>query len=199
MAKSPTKSAIRQEREVALPATVEIPLPLLAALEDAEHAFLGVCIEAGQQVLRAMMEQDRTALCGPAWQPDAARSSRRAGSTESPITLGGRRLRVRRPRVRSQAGAELALPSYEAAARRDPLDRHTVEAMAAGISTRRYRRSLGDLPAGQTEGATSKSAVSRRFVALTQQKLAAWLSQPLEAIDLRVIWMDGIFFQGSRR
>lgn len=195
MAESPTKSTNCQEPEKPSPITIEIPLPLLATLEDVDHAFLGLCIEAGQQVLQAMMEQDRTALCGPAWKPEAGSSGRRAGSTQSPITLGGRRLRIRRPRVRSEAGEELALPSYEAAARRDPLDRHTWEAMAAGISTRRYRRSLGNLPASQSEGATSKSAVSRRFVALTEQKLAAWLAEPLDAIDLRVIWMDGIFFQ----
>ena len=64
MAKHVTKSKGRQELAVAHTATVEVPLPLLAALEDVEHAFVGVCIEAGEVVLGAMMEQDRTALCG---------------------------------------------------------------------------------------------------------------------------------------
>ena len=64
MAKHVTKSKGRQELAVAHTATVEVSLPLLAALEDVEHAFVGVCIEAGEVVLGAMMEQDRTALCG---------------------------------------------------------------------------------------------------------------------------------------
>jgi hypothetical protein len=112
MAKHPTKSKNRQGLTVVSPstATVQVPLPMLAALEDVEHALIGVCIDAGEAVLRAMMEQDRTALCGPAWKPDAERPGRRAGSTESPITLGGRRIVVRRPRVRTARGAELALP-----------------------------------------------------------------------------------------
>jgi transposase-like protein len=194
MAKSLTKSMDRQELAVAHTATVEVPLPLLAALEDVEHAFVGVCIEAGERVLGAMMEQDRIALCGLPWKPEASRPGRRAGSTESPVTLGGRRMLVRRPRVRSLAGSELALPSYTAAANEDVLDRHTLEVLAAGVSTRRYRRTLERLPVGKTERATSKSAVSRRFVALTAKQLAEWLSQPLGALDLAVVMIDGIVF-----
>jgi len=195
MAKHHTKSKGRQELAVAHTAAVEIPLPLLAALEDVEHAFLGVCIEAGEVVLGAMMEQDRTALCGLPWKPDTLRPGRRAGSTESPVTLGGRRILVRRPRVRSTESEELALPSYEAAANRDPLDRQTLETLAAGVSTRRYRRTLESLPAGRRERATSKSAVSRRFVALTEKQLAEWLSQPLEDVDLVLVMIDGIVFR----
>ena len=39
-----------------------------------------------------MMELDRMALCGLPWKPDEERPGRRAGSTESPVTLGGRRI-----------------------------------------------------------------------------------------------------------
>jgi len=197
MAKHSTKSKGRQELAVvsAPTTTIEVSLPLLAALEDVEHAFVGVCIDAGEAVLAAMMEQDRTALCGPAWKPEASRPGRRAGSTESPVTLGGRRIGVRRPRVRTDQGEELALPSYEAAANEDPLDRHTLAALAAGVSTRRYGQSLERVPATRRERATSKSAVSRRFVALTERQLAEWLSQPLGELDLRVVMLDGIAFK----
>ncbi len=195
MAKHVTKSRGRQELAVAHTATVEVPLPLLAALEDVEHAFVGVCIEAGEVVLGAMMEQDRTALCGLPWKPDAMRPGRRAGSTESPVTLGGRRILVRRPRVRSTDDEELALPSYEAAANEDPLDRHTLESLAAGVSTRRYGRTLEALPPGKMQLATSKSVVSRRFVALTEKQLAEWLAQPLKDLDLVLVMIDGIVFR----
>jgi len=197
VAKHLTKSKDRQDLAVVSPstATVQVPLPLLAALEDVEHAFLGVCIDAGEAVLGAMMEQDRTALCGPAWKPAVDRSGRRAGSTESPITLGGRRIIVRRPRVRTEGGEELVLPSYEAAADEDPLDQHTLETLAAGVSTRRYRGTLERLPAQRKERATSKSAVSRRFVALTEKQLSEWLAQPLDGLDLVLLMIDGILFK----
>ena len=171
MAKHSTDSKSTQDLHIAHTAHVELPLPMLSALEDIDRAFFGVCIEAGKQVLGAMMEHDRTALCGLPWKPDEKHPGRRAGSTESPVTLGGRRIAIRRPRVRSIEGEELGLPSFEAATDRDPLDRHTFEAVAAGVSTRRYSRSLDRLPPTETERSTSKSAVSRRFVALTEQKL----------------------------
>ncbi len=129
MSKHSTKSDSRQDQDLSLAhsAHVELPLPMLSALEDIESAFFGVCIEAGKHVLGAMMEHDRTALCGLPWKPEEERPGRRAGSTESPITLGGRRIAIRRPRVRSIDGYELGLPSFEAATDRDPLDRHTLE------------------------------------------------------------------------
>ena len=40
--------------------------------------------------------------------------------------------------------------------------------------------------------ATSKSAVSRRFVALTRSKLKAWLASPLDDLDLVVLQIDGL-------
>ena len=61
--------------EVASPpvATVQLPLPLLDVLQDTRTAFFGLCLHAGQQVLRTMMEQDREQLCGPKHVPNPAR------------------------------------------------------------------------------------------------------------------------------
>ncbi len=99
MVKHSTKSNSTRDLHVAHSAHVELPLPMLSALEDIDHAFFGVCIEPGKQVLGAMMEHDRSALCGLPWKPDAERPGRRAGSTESPVTLGGRRIAIRRPQL----------------------------------------------------------------------------------------------------
>lgn len=195
MGKSSTKKAARQERVAVTAAAVQIPLPLLSTLEDAESAFFGLCVATGKQVLAAMMEQDRIALCGPASRHDAGRQASRAGSAPSAIVLGGRRIGMRRPRVRSLEQREVQLPSFEAASNQDPLDRHTLEAIASGVTMRRYARSLEPLPVEEPEWATSRSAVSRRFVALTQQRLAQTFSRPLDALDLRVVMVDGIAFR----
>ncbi len=73
MAKHSTKSKSTQDLHIAHSAHVALPLPMLSALEDIDRAFFGVCIEAGKQVLGAMMEHDRTALCGLPWKPDEDR------------------------------------------------------------------------------------------------------------------------------
>jgi transposase-like protein len=195
MAKHPTKQSSRQALVVVNAATVQIPLPLLASLEDAERAFFGLCVETGKQVLGAMMEQDRIALCGPAGRHDAGRQAVRAGHTESAIVLGGRRIAIQRPRARSIEERELRLPSFEAASHEDPLDRATLAAIASGVTMRRYGRCLEPLPPAECERSTSRSSVSRRFVALTQAQLAEAFSKPFHEFDLRVVLIDGIAFR----
>ena len=57
----------------------------------------------------------------------------------------------------------MVLPSFAFAASRDPLDRHTLNAVACGISSRKNARSLDPLPAAMQERSISKSSVSRRY------------------------------------
>lgn len=176
-------------------ATVQLPLPLLDVLADTRTAFFGLCLEAGQQVLRTMMEADRERLCGPKHVPNANRRAYRSGSTRGEVTLGGRRILVPRLRARSVAGDELDLPSFAYARGRDPLDARTLEAIAIGVTTRKYRRALDPLPLGMGERAVTKSSVSRRFVALTKARVTTWLHQPLDALDVRIVLIDGLHFR----
>jgi len=174
--------------------SVQVPLPLLGVLGDLEHAFFDLCIHAGQQVFEQMMEADREALCGPKGKHDAERQAFRAGSTASEVTLGGRRIALRRLRARNAAG-EVSLPSFVWASNRDPLDRHTMEAIACGVSTRKYARSLDRIPSEVDERSVSKSAVSRRFVALSAKQMTEWLSLPLCDLDLPIVMIDAIAFR----
>ena len=176
MTKHAKKSDHLQLVDVPKTAIVEIPLPLLGALASTEQSFFELCIDAGQQVLASMMEQDREDLCGPRWKRDPDRKAGRAGTTRSEVTLGGRRIAIPRPRVRSQAGHEMELPSFAFAANRDPLDHHTVKAVACGVSTRKYARSLDSLPEEIEERSVSRSSVSRRYVAMTAKQMTTWLT-----------------------
>jgi transposase-like protein len=105
--------------------------------------------------------------------------------------LGGRRVTVQRPRVRSKKG-EVPLPSWERLAAEDPLHARAVEQMVLGVATRKYARSLEPLPAETKSRGTSKSAVSRRFVAATEKTLADWLGRSLSGLSLAALMLDGI-------
>jgi len=193
MAKHASPSADLQVVEFPRTVAVQLPLPVLGALTSAKGALLDLFVGVGQQVLGALMEHDREEFCGPKGKHDAQRRASRAGSTRSEVTLGGRRIAIRRLRARGGKG-ELELPSFAFAADRDPLDEHTLEAIASGVSTRKYARSLESLSEVESRS-TSKSAVSRRFVALSQKQMTAWLTQPLDEVDVRVIVIDGIAFR----
>lgn len=189
--KSLTKRGLR-----AAPAVqVQISVPLQGVLQDVRHAFVGLCVHAGRQVLAAMMEEDRTALSGPKGVPSAARGAVRGGTTGSKVVLGGQRIDVRRPRVRRVDAGELQLPSFQWAAAADPLNAATMAAIAAGVSTRRYATTVDALPTGACASATSRSAVSRRFVTLSRQQLDEWLHRKLDGLDLPVVMIDGIHFR----
>ena len=65
------------------------------------------------------------------------RRASRAGHAPSEVVLGGRKVALRRPRVR-HAGQEVALPTFRAFAADDPLNRRVVEQMLVGVATRQY-------------------------------------------------------------
>ncbi len=174
--------------------SIQVPLPVLGVLNGVREAFHGLCITTGLQVLEAMMEGDREDLCGPKGRHQVERPAWRGGSVASQVTLGGREVAVPRLRVRSTDG-ELPLPSFRWAAATDPLDERTLAAVAAGVSTRRYAGTLDPLPDEVTERGTSRSAVSRRFVALSAKRLGSFLKRPLGELDLRVVCIDGKVFR----
>jgi len=173
---------------------VQLSLSVEGVLRDVRHAFHGLCVAAGKQVLAAMMEADRQAVCGAKNVPNAKRVAVRGGTTRSAVVLGGQRIAIARPRARSLERGELALPTFAWAAQADPLDAATMASMAAGVSTRRYAGTLDELPPPEEPRSVSKSAVSRRWVALTQAQLDEWLSCSLKKLELPVVMIDGIHF-----
>lgn len=175
-------------------AQVQLSLPVSGVLREVKSAFIGLCIEAGKGVLAAMMEDERGSFCGRKGVPDPDRRAVRGGWTHSSITLGGRRIGISRPRARDLESGELTLPSYAWASGRDPLEAATLSAIAAGVSTRRYRRALDPIPPEQDQSSVSKSAVSRRFVAMSAAQLQTWLQAPIR-VSLPVIMIDGIHYR----
>jgi transposase-like protein len=136
-------------------------------------------------------------LCGPEGRHNPSRAGYRHGSEAGPVTLGGRRIPVSRPRVRAAGGpGELHLPSYDLFSSTEILSRMAMEKMLAGLSSRRYTAGLE--PAGQwvedAAASTSKSAVSRRFVAATETALAELMSRDLSGLDLVALLIDGVHF-----
>ena len=170
-------------------------LPLVEILIDTEAELQELVVASGLKVLEAMLEEDRAAVCGPRYAHQSERQASRAGHAPSQVVLGGRKVAIRRPRVRRD-GTEVPLPTARAFTDPDPLNRRVVEQMLIGVATRQYARSLDPLGADITTRGTSKSAVSRRFVAQTQTQLDAWRATPLDALDLTGLLIDGVHVGG---
>ena len=172
----------------------QLRLPLVDALVDVRADMFDVVVTAGMKVVEAMLEDDRVRICGPKHARAPGREIVRGGSVDGELVLGGRRVTVRRPRARRVDGGEIRLPTYEAFRREDPLHERAVEQMLVGVATRKYHRSLEAMPASVATRGTSKSAVSRRFVARTRAELEAWAKRPLGDLDIVALMVDGIGF-----
>ncbi len=98
---------------------------------------------------------------------------------------------IDRLRLRGFDGKELALPSWEAAQAEDWLGKWAMNQMLINVSARKFKLSVR-LPEGDVPAGLSKSAASRRFVALSAARLREWMARDLSALDLLVIQIDGV-------
>jgi transposase-like protein len=183
--------------EAVLPERVQEALGELVGA--AKEGLLALSVGVGLGVLSSMMEEEVDEVVGPKGKWNRDRTAVRHGHEDGSVTLGGRRVEVKRPRMRTADGEhELPLQTYEHFADRDPLQRVVLERMLAGVSTRRYRRTQE--PVGEeveTEArSTSKSAVSRTFVERTRQALGELMSRQLGDLRLAVMMLDGLELKG---
>jgi putative transposase len=179
---------------LAVPETVNVALAELA--QDMREGLLALAVGAGL-MMASIMEAEVTAIAGPKGRHDPDRTATRRGHGAGSVSLGGRRGPVRRARVRAVDGSgELPVPAYELFSGTEVLEQMAMDRMLAGLSTRRYP--VGLEPVGtrteQTAKATSKSAVSRRFVKATETALAQLLASDLSSLDLVALMIDGVHF-----
>jgi putative transposase len=194
MSKNYQTSASRAAmNEIVMPDSVSVAMnELTGAMREGLLAF---AVGAGLQVMQVLMDESVAAIAGPKHKHDPDRSAVRHGSEAGSVVLGGRQVRVRRPRVRTaDRSAEVAVPAYELFASTELLGELALERMMAKLSTRRYGAGLE--PVGSTVEATasgtSRSAVSRRFVAMTERALNEMMRADLSEQDLVAVMIDGV-------
>jgi transposase-like protein len=180
-----------------LPERVQVALGELAGA--AKEGLLALSVGVGLGVLHELMAEEVDEVVGPRGKHDPERAAVRHGREAGEVTLGGRRVAVEHPRVRTADGSEeVQLQTYRHFADRDPLTRLVLEQMLAGVSTRRFERTRE--PVGEEVEAearsVSKSAVSREFVARTRENLEALMSRRLDDVRLAVLMIDGIELKG---
>jgi putative transposase len=190
-------SAEDEGQRAPLPEQVQLALCDIAG--SVKEGLMAVAVGAGLAVLHECMEYEVQRVVGPKGRHDADRTAKRHGHTPGEVTLGGRRVPISRPRVRTaEDTAEVGLVSYEEFASRDLLEAVVLERMLAGVSTRKSKRVAEPVGADMEaqSRSTSKSAVSRTFVSGTRAALDELLSRDLTDLELAVMMIDGIELAG---
>ena len=191
MATLPRPSLIRvaaEEPPFPLPERVTVGLAQLS--ESARQGLLAFCVGIGLSVMHEIFEEEVTLLVGPRGKHDPERTGYRHGREDRQLTLGGRRVGVKKPRARSKAAGEVELESFNFFASRDLLTQAALDRMLNGLATRRYGAGLE--PVGVEPKATKRSSISRRFVTGTSRKLRELMSRDLSGLDLLALFVDGI-------
>ena len=168
------------------------------AWQQVGASFERFCLTAGIATLAGMMERDAAGLCGVRYGRDDGRDGYRWGRTKGKLGFHAGKIELERPRVRARAGGEISLPSWEAAMAEDWLGQWAMNLMLINVSTRKFGRAVrlpgGDVPAENGAG-LSKSAASRRFVALSAERMKEWMASDLSKLNLLVIQIDGIHIE----
>jgi putative transposase len=182
-----------QLRELGVDLPVEVRLALADIGAVAREGLLAISVAAGMAVMQAMFDAEVAAACGPKGRHDVDRTATRHGRENGSVVLGGRRVPVSRPRARTTDGHEVPLSTYRLFAGEDQLTAVVMERMLAGLATRRHTAAAE--PVGvdieETASATSRSAISRRFVAQTKTALAELLARDLGPLNIKVLMIDG--------
>src|SRR6266446_5047806 len=167
----------------------------LEALSKISASFELFCLASGMEALGEMMDRDAQTICGPRHARGRDRRAHRWGKTKGKIGFHGGKVEIERPRLRGFDGKEQPVPSWEAAVAENWLGKWAMNQMLINVATRKFARSVrlpeGDVP-GPAGAGLSKSAASRRFVALSAARMKDRMASDLSGLDLLVIQIDGI-------
>jgi putative transposase len=180
----------------------ELPNELRVAMVEvagaAREGVLAMSVAVGLQVMAELLEVEIAAKAGPRHAKQPGRLARRHGTAAGSVVLGGRRVPVERPRARTLDGHEVQLATWQAFTDDDLLGQVVMERMLAGLATRRHQAAAEPVGTAvqQAARATSKSAVSRRFIAATGKALGELMSRNLAELQVAALKVDGIQVAG---
>jgi len=182
--------------ELRLPEAVQ--LSLLELTGAVKEGLMAMSVGVGLSVLDAMLAEQVMQLCGPKGKHQPNRAARRHSPEKSSLPLGGQRVRVNKPRVRTADGSrEVHLPVWEHFSASDQMGDVVIERMLAGVSTRRYGRCVEPIGDGPDRSSTAKSSISRTFIKRTQKAYAELMGRSLANERFVVLMIDGIEIAGE--
>jgi putative transposase len=194
-----TESGQRKQAENGTdPGLAPLVEPMLAGMTATRQHLLAWVHAQGLAALDELFREEAVALAGPKGRHQPERTHHHWGTVATELTFGGRRVQVRRPRVRQRAGGgEATLPSVAAFRDRDPLTARMMQQLLAGVSMRQYEASLEARPGGRPTRGSSKSAVSRAVVRRTRQRMQEHLTRRLDGLEVVALFMDGVVVAGQ--
>ncbi len=168
--------------------------PLVDLLEKSRIAVDEMFDYLGRMTLETVLLISASNVAGEPHQGRKGGNIIRHGVQEGVVSLGDRKIRVQKPRLRERVedgGREVAIPAYEAMQSDESLGSHILSTMMKGVSTRNYEDFL---PESCERFGVSKSSVSREFVERSEAECKRLLERRFDDLDILVIYVDGMIY-----
>jgi len=195
MRKVPASKVVTAVEAIESPLPAQIQEALGEFVGAAREGLLALSVGVGLAIVHELMQAEVTEVVGPKGEHNPDRLAKRHGHDDGSMTLGGRRVPVRRPRVRTADDEhELPVETYGYFADRDPLTRAVMDRMLAGVSTRKFAV-VGEPVGADVEdasSATGKSTISELFIERTRTALGELMGRRLDDVRLAVMMLDGL-------
>ena len=159
---------------------------------DTKVELIRSLIPLGLMHVQEVLDQEVTALAGERYaRKDASVGGRRHGTNPGTVGLAGQRVPIRVPRMRSVAGSEIPLRSYEALRGDGEVNDLLLTRVLYGISCRNYEAAAETIPGAI---GLSGSTVSRGFIQASTAKLREFQERDLSSEDVVAVVLDGKTF-----
>ncbi len=158
---------------------------IAALIAEAKINFESVFAGLKSELVYYLLFSDRELLAGPKYATKQGFSN--WGSQEGSVYVAGERLKVSKPRIRSQ-GKEVSLPIYEALSDRSRFSQEILLKALSGISCRNYQGALDGL---LEDFGISKSSVSRHLKEATLTQLKELQERSFQGVEPFAIFLDG--------
>jgi transposase-like protein len=165
-------------------------LPMVDLIEQSRMAVDELIDVAGRATIEAVLQLSAAQVAGPRTPGQRRTGVLWHGRQNGRVGLKERKLGVTKPRLREKGGGEVAIPAYEAM-QENGMSQRMLDVLMRGISTRQYAEVLPEM--ASTCG-VSKSTVSREAAEAGEAALKELLERRFDAIDLLVIYIDGMQF-----
>ena len=174
-------------------AMVRLAFPMGELVATVREGLESLACQAGLLLAESVLWDEVERRVGPAHARLPERDAYRWGQEAGYIAFAGRKVAFRRPRVRDAGGREVVLERYRQLQAPERLGADVARRVLCGVSTRDYEKALDGFCDGY---GVAKSSVSRQWKAVSAARLRELVERPLGELDLAVVFLDGIRFQG---
>ncbi len=184
---SESKGRVLPSKEGEIQLSFQLP-QVMAAMHGAVESLAG---EAGLLIMKALIDEEVEQRAGPRYEHIDDREAQRWGQEDGYVVFGGRKVAIKRPRLRGTKGGEIELERYRMFQADSKMEEDVTRRVVRGVSTRDYEGAIDHLCEGY---GVQKSSVSRHWKAATAEELANLMERPLGDLDLVAIMIHGISF-----